>query len=68
MSDTIKYEKEILKILDQKLSQEAHLLREKSQNITLDKLDTLIKDLCKELFSKSYLYVDLHEFIKTLDN
>lgn len=40
MSDTIKYEKEILKILDQKLSQEAHLLREKSQN-TSNKKDKL---------------------------
>ena len=31
-------------------------------------LDNMIKAILRKLFSSSYLYVALHEYIKTLDN
>ena len=41
-------------------------LKEISEKIKLDNLDTIIKGLCKKLFSKTYLYVEVHTYIKTL--
>ena len=41
-------------------------LREISEKIRLPEIDLLIKELCKAIFSKSYLYVEIHEYIKTL--
>lgn len=37
-----------------------------SNTVSLSDLDFFIKELCKRLFSKKYLYVDIHEYIKTL--
>ena len=37
-----------------------------SKKIKLDELDIIIKDLCKKLFSATYLYVEVHTYIKTL--
>ena len=41
-------------------------LKKQTGIITLDQIDNFIKELCRELFSKSYLYVDIHNYIKTL--
>ncbi|MFO8015819.1 MAG: hypothetical protein R6U32_01810 [Candidatus Woesearchaeota archaeon] len=41
-------------------------LKRLSGEIELDGLDTLMKGLCKKLFSASYLYVEVHDYIKTL--
>jgi len=41
-------------------------LKEISEKIELDDLGMLIKELCKKLFSKNYLYVEIHTYIKTL--
>ena len=41
-------------------------LKENSEKIRISEINLLIKDLCKALFSKSYLYVEIHEYIKTL--
>ena len=41
-------------------------LKRMSEKIKLNELDILIKDLCKKLFSDTYLYVEVHDYIKTL--
>lgn len=41
-------------------------LKEMPEKIKLSELDMLIKELCKKLFSKTYLYVEVHTYIKTL--
>jgi hypothetical protein len=41
-------------------------LRETAGKIKISEMDLFIKDLCKALFSRSYLYVEIHEYIKTL--
>lgn len=41
-------------------------LKEISEKIKLNELDMLIKELCKKLFSETYLYVEVHTYIKTL--
>lgn len=41
-------------------------LRERSERIRISEIDMLIKDLCNALFSRTYLYVEMHEYIKTL--
>ena len=41
-------------------------LKENSEKIKISEINLMIKDLCKTLFSKSYLYVEIHEYIKTL--
>lgn len=41
-------------------------LRELSKKTKLDDLDKMIKELCKKLFSETYLYVEVHDYIKTL--
>ncbi len=41
-------------------------LKKISEEIKLNDLDLLIKELCKELFSETYLYVEVHNYIKTL--
>ena len=41
-------------------------LRTETDKIKIDNLDYMIKGLCKKLFSKTYLYVEIHEYIKTL--
>ena len=37
-----------------------------SKKIKLDGLDMMVKGLCKKLFSETYLYVEVHTYIKTL--
>jgi hypothetical protein len=37
-------------------------------NVDFKKIDIITKKLLKKLFSKSYLYVDIHDYIKTLNN
>lgn len=41
-------------------------LKEISKKIKLDGLDMMVKELCKKLFSETYLYVEVHTYIKTL--
>src|SRR3989338_4489949 len=41
-------------------------LKEASDKIKIDDLGMIIKELCKRLFSKTYLYVEVHTYIKTL--
>lgn len=41
-------------------------LKEISEKIKLEDLDESIKELCKKLFSTTYLYVEVHTYIKTL--
>lgn len=41
-------------------------LKNKTSKIRLDEIDIIIKELCKTLFSKTYLYVEVHTYIKTL--
>ncbi len=41
-------------------------LNETSKKINLNELDSMIKELCITLFSETYLYIALHEYIKTL--
>ncbi len=41
-------------------------LSEKVRNINLEELDNMIKELLKNLFSETYLYVAVHTYIKTL--
>ncbi|MBI2140492.1 hypothetical protein HYU14_06210 [Candidatus Woesearchaeota archaeon] len=36
--------------------------------VTLYDAGRMVKELCHQLFSKTYLYVALHEYIKTLEN
>ncbi len=42
-------------------------LKEISEKIKLDDLDISIRELCKKLFSTTYLYVEVHTYIKTLE-
>ena len=42
------------------------LLKEYSNKVSLEELDSLIKELLINLFSENYLYIELHEYIKTL--
>jgi len=37
-------------------------------NTSIKELDRIFSDLCKNLFSTKYLYVAIHEYIKTLTN
>ena len=37
-----------------------------SNNTTLNRLDIMAKELLKSLFSETYLYVEVHDYIKTL--
>ena len=41
-------------------------LKEKTTQLTLSQIDQLLIRICQQLFSKTYLYVELHEYIKTL--
>ena len=41
-------------------------LKEASDKIKIDDLGMIIKELCKRLFSKTYIYVEVHTYIKTL--
>ena len=41
-------------------------LKEYSIKATLGELDNLIKELLINLFSENYLYIELHEYVKTL--
>lgn len=41
-------------------------LYEKTQNITIKEINKIIKVLLRRLFSKTYLYVKIHNYIKTL--
>lgn len=41
-------------------------LKEHSSKASLEELDNFIKELLVSLFSESYLYIELHEYIKTL--
>lgn len=43
-------------------------IKETSTAITVEAIDEMLKRLCKKLFSKLYLYVELHEYIKTLNS
>ncbi len=43
-------------------------LKEISQKIELDDLDSMIKELCSKLFSKTYLYVGVYTYIRTLND
>ena len=43
-------------------------LKESVNAINIDKIDNAMKELCIHLFSKSYLYVDIHGYIKTLED
>jgi len=38
-----------------------------STKVKLNYLDNIIKEICKELFSETYLYVEMHDYIKTLN-
>ncbi len=38
-----------------------------STTISIDEINQIIKLFCKKIFSKSYLYVNLHQYIKTLN-
>ncbi|MDO8740906.1 MAG: hypothetical protein Q7J54_05035 [Candidatus Woesearchaeota archaeon] len=42
-------------------------LKEISSKIKLEHLDMLMKELCKNIFSETYLYVEVHTYIKTLE-
>lgn len=37
------------------------------ENVDVSSLNKIIKEFCKKLFSKSYLYVELHTYINTLN-
>ncbi|MBU0756949.1 MAG: hypothetical protein KKF44_02700 [Nanoarchaeota archaeon] len=41
-------------------------LKTEAAGLKLEDLDFFIKELCTTLFSKTYLYVDIHDYIKTL--
>jgi hypothetical protein len=41
-------------------------LKQSSEKIKMPEIDLLVKALCKALFSKDYLYIEIHEYIKTL--
>ena len=41
-------------------------LSKKTEQATLDDLDSMMGELCKKLFSKHYLYIAVHTYIKTL--
>ena len=41
-------------------------LAKKTKQATLDDLDRMMGELCKKLFSKHYLYIAVHTYIKTL--
>lgn len=43
-------------------------LRDKERKIELKELDKLFKETCSYLFSDKYLYVEIHDYIKTLDS
>jgi hypothetical protein len=43
-------------------------LKEKINNLKLSEVDFMMKELCRKLFSRTYLYVELHSYIKTLDD
>ncbi len=43
-------------------------LKTASKKIKLNELDTIIKKLCRKLFSETYLYVAVHTYIKTLED
>lgn len=36
------------------------------KSITLDEIDEIVKDVIKKLFSKKYIYIEVHEYLKTL--
>lgn len=42
-------------------------LKEIPSKIKLEHLDMFIKEICKKLFSETYLYVEIHNYIKTLE-
>ncbi len=42
-------------------------LKEISKKIKFEEMDNFIKELCRKLFSKTYLYVEVHSYIKTLE-
>lgn len=59
-------------IFDYYLLQKNKLLNGKelkniASNIRLENLDLFIKELCRRLFSEKYLYVEIHTYIKTLE-
>ncbi|MCX6707091.1 MAG: hypothetical protein NT001_03035 [Candidatus Woesearchaeota archaeon] len=41
-------------------------LKENSEKINISEIDLIVKELCRTLFSKDYLYIEIHEYIKTL--
>lgn len=41
-------------------------LNDLSEGLVLADLDNYVKELCLKLFSKTYLYVEIHDYIKTL--
>lgn len=41
-------------------------LKELTNTAALENIDTMLNELCKKLFSKLYLYVELQDYIKTL--
>ena len=41
-------------------------LNDLSKSISLADLDNYVKELCLKLFSRTYLYVEIHDYIKTL--
>ena len=41
-------------------------LKEIQEKIKLNNMGILIKELCRKLFSETYLYVEVHTYIKTL--
>ena len=42
-------------------------LKELTNLISLEKIDGMMREICTNIFSKKYLYIGLHEYIKTLD-
>ncbi len=45
----------------------AKQLKEKTTGASLSELDQMMKELCATLFSRQYLYIGLHTYIKTLE-
>ncbi len=41
-------------------------LQEKARHATIPTLNNALKELCKKIYSKTYLYIRLHEYITTL--
>jgi hypothetical protein len=42
-------------------------LKDRINNLNLGELDSMVKEMLKKFFSSSYLYVELHDYIKTLN-